>query len=228
MRRLGRTRGHRRRCVAAAHGGCQFRDDRAGLRAHFLAYQGLVNPRVIEGRGPVARRVQRAHESRRGACADRLEVGECVPPTRGLARIVASDGPFRETLQRPSGTVREGGALRRRPPLEPARATYVEAVEKRRDVECDGRLVVPAAERLTELGDVARNDRGVQPELGGRKQELWLLELRAERVNQLSERGAGVLLVTLRPQLGSQRVAARPALAGGRQHGQERERLALP
>src|SRR2546426_4255420 len=75
--------------------------------------------------------------------------------------------------------------------------------------------------------NVARNDVGIQPQLGGAEQQLRLVEIAPQRVAGLLEETAAVLGVALGPEVGAQLVPAQPVLARGGEEREEGERLAL-
>ena len=141
--------------------------------------------------------------------------------------MVTPRGGFgRERLERLARALLELLALGLHPALEVRRVAQIEAVEERPRVQRHRLRRVAALERGLEALNVARDDVGVQPQLGGAEQQLRRVEIAPQRVAGLLEESVGVLAVALGPEVGNQLVAAQAALAGGGEQREERERLA--
>ena len=102
-------------------------------------------------------------------------------------------------------------------------ALQPEAVQEGTAVQPHSLLVRAGLDRLLELADVAGDELGI--ELQGRAAEEDLVAPRraADGVHRLIQRMTRRLGLAVRPQQGEQLVAAHPARAGRRDHGEQRE-----
>ena len=115
----------------------QRRGFRIGLRVQLAVHHLTVQPSASQGSRPIARRHERTHVAGDVAGAQRIEIGEALPPPDRVDRRSVLIRDLGEALQSPAHLQFEGAALPLDPPLELRRPREVESVEKLAGVEPD-------------------------------------------------------------------------------------------
>ena len=144
----------------------EVRDCRLGPGAQLLADRSLVCAAVVQRIRNLTERGERGHEAERGSGAEWIERGELAPPLHRGAVVEPRGSVPRQGFERGAHARGEPTALHRGPALELVHPVYIKAVQERSGVECDRAGQVALLQSILERLDVARENRGVQPELG--------------------------------------------------------------
>jgi hypothetical protein len=182
-----------------------------------------VDPGVLERAGPIAGRVERAHQAQRHPAVARLDRREPAPPPHRSAPCRRLLALFGKSLQRAEVPPGEPGPFGIHPLLEAGGIGEVKAVEQRPGVGPDRRLEPAVVEQALELGDIGVHALGIEPELVARCLENVLAERAPELVERVREQAARPVGVGLRPEQRQDLVPAERAPPG-----QERQQSKLP
>ncbi len=199
-----------------------------GERHHFpvrrcvevLLHQDFVDAGVLQSARPVARRDERAHQAHRHARVQWILRREPAPPAHRLRRITPVRRSPRQLLERLGVAMRQPHPLLLGPAVELRRARQMKAVQKCPGVVPHRRIEPARAQRLAELGHVARHQVGVEAEVPTPDEHLVVAQILAQRVERLAETPPGAIVLGVRPEIGQHFLACQSRLA---RRGEERE-----
>ena len=139
------------------------------------------------------------------------------PGRRGRSRLP------RRRLEQRAVVGRDPFPFLLRPAGEVGRPRQMEVAQKRAGVEPRGLLERARRARGLEGRQIHLDQLGIEPQVAGAEDGLLGAQLLAQGVERLVEAPAGALLLHLPPQQCRQPVAVHPAIAGPRQHREDRE-----
>ena len=210
----------RRRCGGAPQLGGEGGHGSIGRRFELGPDGALVLSRVLQRRGAVSRRHERAHQSDRHPRAQRIEPRE-PPPPRGSTRMIAPAGRVvGERLERRGDALRELCPLHLHEPLELERTAEMEPVEQGAAVRGHGALELMPRQCRLDVVQIDRDHVTIEAQLARAHGRVRLAQVSPQRIQQLGERMVGALRVALGPEIRHDLVAAHPFVAS---QGQERE-----
>lgn len=205
--------------------GDQLRELRVRLDEQLRPHERLMSPRLPDRPRPVAARGERTHQLERDAPVQRIDLGQPLPPSRGIGMLSRRSGRQRQRAERPRVDVRQPRALDLDPALEVGGTAEEDAVEEGAGVELRHPLGIAGPMRSLEILDVARHVARVEPQDPRPDHDLAEAEIVSEPVQRLAERVQRRALVLLGPEVADELLAAQPPLAGDREAREQAQSL---
>ena len=203
-------------------------DGGMGRHVELLAQQRPVDIRVANRARSIPRLRHRSHCRHGDSRVEWLERRQLLPALGTAAQVLCCGSLDGELLER-AGTSRvKGSSLLGHPPFELGGIVQVESIEQGPLVERDGSSQIATLERRPEVVQIARDDVGIEPQIGRGEEQVVLRQRSPGVVEGLGQRLARFFRLAFCPQQPEQTVARHAADPPSGNHREKCDDAALP